>query len=230
MNRSIIGIIIFCVFLGSNAASGNVSFSDSILISGAKCIISMAIDSNSFFSSNKHPCNKYYFFQINSRHSGYSASIMIDFSSSVKCTLFIRQASYWSFGSNKTDTLPIPCDSLKNIPSNYYSPMVVTTKINADWIYLAPVKRLASAISLSGNLLHFVLKSASDSNDVYLSRTILHFQHVNTPQSTVINNSKFIGKTYTINGEVIQSKRRLPSVYILKDNSTTKSMVHLNKF
>jgi hypothetical protein len=150
--------------------------------------------------------------------------------------LFVKQASLGLLASNKNDTLPIPCDSLNYWANHYlYNGGIVsvatTTKISADWMFPnIPVKRLASAITLNGDLLHFVLKSPSDSSDVYLSRTILHFQHVNTPQSTTINNTKFFGKTYTINGEVIQSKRRLPSVYILKDNSTTKSMVHLNKF
>ena len=227
MNRFKIGVIVFCAFLRSNAASSTVFFLDSISIPGAKCKISIP-DSNSMFSSFQHPCNGFYFFQFITKSFKYSTPLVIDFSSSVKCTLFVRQYPWPS--SIKTDTLPIPCDSLKNIPSNYYSPIVVTTKINADWVYSLPVKRLATTTPLYGNLLHFLLKSVADSSELFLSRTEAHFTHVNTPRCKATNNPKFIGKAYTINGEIIQTNRRLPSVYILKDNSTTKSMVHLNKF
>jgi hypothetical protein len=156
---------------------------------------------------------------------------VIDFSSSVICTLFAIQFSLWQLASNKTDTLPIPCDSLHKFGLGGTNTITTATgKINTDWVYSLPVKRLATTTPLYGDLLHFVLKSASDSNDIYFSRTVLHFQNVKTPACKTVNNFKFIQKAYTINGELIQTKHRLPSVYILKDNATAHSMIHLNKF
>jgi hypothetical protein len=228
MNRFKIGVIVFCAFLSGNAAS-NIFFQDSISIKGAQCKISIA-DSNSMFSSYQHLCNNYYFFQYNTRYFRYSTPLLINFSFSVKCTLFVRQASPWT-SSNNSDTLPISCDSLNHyVFFSQIIPISATPKISVDWGYAIPTKRLASVIGFSGNLLHFVLKSAGDSNDVYLSRTVLHFQHVNPPPSKEINNAKFICKAYTIKGELIQSNRRWPSVYILRENAVAASMVHLNKF
>jgi hypothetical protein len=144
--------------------------------------------------------------------------------------LFVRQATSWT-SSNNSDTLPISCDSLNHyVFFSQIIPISATPKISVDWGYAIPAKRLASVMGFSGNLLHFVLKSTSDSTEVYLSRTVLHFQHANTPPGRVTNNVKFIGKAYTINGELIQTNRRLPSVYILKENTAAASMVHLNKF
>ena len=69
MNQSIIGVIVFFVFLSTIEASSNPSFIDSISIPGAKCIISIPMDSNSLFSSFEHPCSNYYFFKLgNYRH------------------------------------------------------------------------------------------------------------------------------------------------------------------
>ena len=233
MNRSTIGIIVFCVFLGTNAAGSTVFFLDSISIPGAKCKISIP-DSNLMFSSFQHPCNSYFFFQYNTKSFRYSTPIVIDFSSSVKCTLFVKQATLYRLASNTVDTLPISCDSLKyieNIYLNGYSGRVsliaTTGKLSLDWGYALPVKRLATANPLLYDNLHFVLKSVADSSELFLSRTGPHFTHVNTPRCKATNNPKFIQKAYTVNGELIQTNRRLPSVYILKDNATTKSMVHL---
>ena len=114
MIRSTIGIIVFCVFLGSNAASSNPSFIDTISIPGAKCIISIPMDSNSLYSSFKHPCSNYYFFKLGNRCPccRYS-NLLIHFSSTVKCTLFVKSVQFREpFKQLPSDTLPISCDSL----------------------------------------------------------------------------------------------------------------------
>jgi len=76
-----------------------------------------------------------------------------------------------------------------------------------------------------------MIKSASDSSEVYLSRPALYYTHAsNTSFFKTTYNTKFISKVYTINGELIQTKNKLPSVYILKDNALTDPMVRLDKF
>lgn len=241
MIRSTIGIIVFCVFLGSNAASSNPSFIDTISIPGAKCIISIPMDSNSLYSSFKHPCSNYYFFKLGNRCPccRYS-NLLIHFSSTVKCTLFVKSVQFRDpFKQLPSDTLPISCDSLIyyfgfGIAFSYNNPLIVSVNDSIQWGYACPVgKRLTKANQISyngGDLLHFILKSTNDSSEVYFSRTIVHFTQIKNQLYKTTNNTKFVSKAYTINGALIQSNRRLPSLYILKDNAAANSMVRLNKF
>ncbi|MGB7567495.1 MAG: hypothetical protein WBM07_06535 [Chitinivibrionales bacterium] len=244
MNQSIIGVIVFFVFLSTIEASSNPSFIDSISIPGAKCIISIPMDSNSLFSSFEHPCSNYYFFKLGNRCPCCrfsSAVIWINFYSTVKCTLFEKQIQLGAFSNNHShpsDTIPLLCDSLK-----YYTSSSDYIKLDTDasfkdslpWNYDCAVDKRLAKVNLYNNsdfpfsdLLHFILKSASDSSEVYLSRTILQLTQVKTPLCKTTNNTKFMSKAYTINGALIQSNRRLPLVYILKDNANANSIVHLN--
>jgi len=238
MNRFKVSVIVFCAFLSSNAANSNPSFIDTISIPGAKCIISIPIDSNSFFKSFNHPCRNYYFFKLVGFPSFLYSNLLIDFTSTAKCSLLVKQSALASpdYTMKYNDTLPLACDSLK-----YYSAgsTVIDTsdKIIIGWDYPLPVgKRLAKRLGTDniwwGDLLHFILKSASDSSELYLSRTIYHPTIIIPPTGPyqIENNNKFTSKAYTINGALIQSNRRLPSVYILKENAAAASMVHLNKF
>src|SRR5271157_4333988 len=145
MNRSVIGIIIFCVFLGSHAAGNNTSFSDSISILGATCILSVPIDSNSLFSSFEHPCSNYFFFKLGNRSTSCmrNSNLFIQFSSTVKCTLFLRQVQFWDLPKHPSDTLPISCDSLiywisGNSPFLYNSFPVASVNDSIIWRYTCP--------------------------------------------------------------------------------------------
>jgi len=234
MNRIKIGLIIFCAFLSVNAAGSNPSFNDTISIPGAKCIISTPTDSNSLWSLPEHPCNNYYFFKTVLN----SPFLLISFSSSVKCTLFVigtfneMRAIY-----NSTDTLPLSCDSLKYLAetrgcSKFGCGVLVTDtsgNYSLAWEPDLVDKRLATVNvpDFFGNLLHFVIKSANDSSEVYLSRSARYYTPViNTQFSKPTNNTKYLTKAYTINGALIQSNHRLPALYILRDNTTAQPTVH----
>lgn len=203
MYRSLISIIILCVFWGSYASS-NASFLDSISIPGAKCIISIPIDSNSYYVSFNHPCSNYFFFNFNFKES-------------------------W-----EVDTLQLSCDLINNYNYNNSTWLLIDTsdEISINWQPPAPaVKRLANTImsyKSSGDLLRIMLKSQSDSSEVYLSHTILHYAKIKTSPlpSKTTNKTNFISKAYTMNGALIQSNHRLPALYILRDNTTAQPTVH----
>jgi len=198
MNRIKTGLIIFCAFLSVNAAGSNPSFNDTISIPGAKCIISIPIDSNSLFSSFEHPCVNYYFFKLgNYCPCCRLSNLLIRFTSSIKCTLFVRSVQFHF----PPDTLPISCDSLPYYFGGdnyqYNIPSVVSVNDSIQWVYECPIgKRLAKAKQFNyygGDLLHLILKSTNDSSELNLSRTIVHL----TPIKTSPSPSKITNKTNT---------------------------------
>ena len=184
MNRFKIGVIVFFAFISGNAAGSNPSFNDTISIPGAKCTISIPMDSNSLFSSFEHPCTNYYFFKLRNYFLSFRGSnlLMLGFTSSIKCTLFVKSVQFSNLYlpiEKPPSTLPISCDSLPYYSGDtnydeggikhfyqYNGPSVVPVNDSIRWAYegftgkrLAKAKQILTEDPEYGDLLHLILNA-----------------------------------------------------------------------